>query len=147
MPKAPAPGEGQKRLSADHLERCIAALELAYKRMGRKSAPQDLSYDILRAACVKEFEIILEQCGSLLKKRLSGYFASHKAADRLAFKDIFRHAAKRSLISPSSAERWLIYRDCRNSAAHDYGKAFAEEIIQKIPEFISDAKEVLSCFL
>ena len=43
------------------------------------------------AAAVTEFEIILEQCGSLLKKRLQPYFASNRQANRLTFKDAFRH--------------------------------------------------------
>ena len=39
-----------------------------------------------RAACVKQFEIIQEQCGSLLKKRLRPYFASNRQTNELAFK-------------------------------------------------------------
>ena len=37
-----------------------------------------------RAACVKEFELILEQSGKLLRKRLAAFFASNRQADRLA---------------------------------------------------------------
>ena len=52
----------------------------------------DFLYEVYRAACVKEFELILEQSGKLLRKHLAAFFASNQQADRLAFKDLFRHA-------------------------------------------------------
>ena len=65
---------------------------------------------------------MLEQSGSLLKKRLRPYFASNRQADVLTFKDVFRHAAKHGLISVDACERWCVYRDNRNDTAHDYGR-------------------------
>ena len=71
----------------------------------------------------------LEQSGKLLKKKLIPYCASKKkSVDTLTFKDIFRHAAKHSLIMEEEAERWFKYRDNRNNTAHDYGRAFAEKL-------------------
>ena len=60
------------------------------------------------------------------------------------FKDIFRHAANHSLISTEETERWLKYRDNRNSTAHDYGVGFAEETLNLLPQFIIDAKSVIT---
>ena len=93
-------------------------------------------------AAVKEFEIVLEQCGSLLKKRLRPYFSSNRQADRLTFKDAFRHAAKHGLITVEASERWFIYRNNRNDTAHNYGEGFAEITLKLLPEFIADAKEM-----
>ena len=67
---------------------------------------------------------MLEQSGKLLRKRLAAFFASNRQADRLAFKDLFRHAAKHGLIAPEGVERWFLYRDNRNDTAHDYGEGF-----------------------
>ena len=54
------------QLNTDYFARCIASLEQAFGAMGEQ--PKDnILYDIFRAACVKEFEIILEQTGKLLK--------------------------------------------------------------------------------
>ncbi len=53
---------------------------------------------------------MLEQSGKLLRKRLAPYFASNRQADRLVFKDLFRHAAKHGLIDADAVERWLRYR-------------------------------------
>ena len=81
--------------NTDYLNRCIDALAIAGDEL-RKMSADDVRYDIYRAACVnraacvKEFEIILEQSGKLLKKILRGYFATNKEADQLMFKDIFR---------------------------------------------------------
>ena len=121
------------------LRRCLDTLERALDELTR-SDPSDIAYDIYRAACVKEFEIVLEQSGKLLKKRLAAFFASNRQADRLAFKDLFRHAAKHGLIDPDACERWLQYRDNRNDTAHDYGEGFAETTLKLLPDFIVDAK-------
>lgn len=128
-------------ISTDFLNRCIRTLETAFEQLQRHEAG-DVAYDIYRAACVKEFEIILEQCGNLLKKRLRPFFASNRQVDRLTFKDYFRHAAKHDLISVETCERWLAYRDNRNDTAHDYGEDFAETTLKLLPGFIIDASEL-----
>ena len=120
------------------LRRCIATLELALERL-KRAVEDDIIYDLHRAACVKEFELVLEQSGKLLRKRLAPYFASNRQVDRLVFKDLFRHAAKHGLIDGDAAERWLRYRDNRNQTAHDYGSGFAEATLKLLPGFIADA--------
>ena len=87
------------------LRRCIQAMERALDEVGQHREANDFLYDIYRAACVKEFELVLEQSGKLLRKRLAAFFASNRQADRLAFKDLFRHAAMHGLIDPETAER------------------------------------------
>ena len=96
--------------------------------------------DVCCAACVKEFELVLEQSGKLLRRRLAPFFPSNKQADYLAFKDLFRHAAKHGLIEPDAVERWLAYRDNRSDTAHDYGENFAEETLKLLPTFVVDTK-------
>lgn len=122
-------------------ERCILALENAYILL-KQVAPESIEYDIYRSACVKEFEIILEQSGKLLRKTLKPYFHSSKEADKLYFKDLFRHAVLHSVITTEACERWYQYRDNRNNTAHDYGVNFAEETLLLLPGFIADASEL-----
>lgn len=122
------------------LLRCIQTLEAALEEIGKHEDADDILYDICRAACVKEFELVLEQSGKLLRKRLAPFFASNRDADRLAFKDLFRHAAKHGLIDTEAVERWLHYRDNRNDTAHDYGEDFAEATLRLLPAFIADAR-------
>jgi nucleotidyltransferase substrate binding protein (TIGR01987 family) len=127
------------RINLDYLNRCIATLENAYRHLQNED-PHDILYDIYRAACVKEFELVLEQSGKLLKKRISVYFASNRAVDKLSFKEIFRQAVMHTLIDIDTSERWLAYRDNRNNTAHDYGEEFAEVTLKLLPQFIIDAK-------
>ena len=121
------------------LRRCLSTLDQALKTL-QETDPGDPIYDIYRAACVKEFELVLDQSGKLLRKRISSWFSSNRQADRLVFKDLFRHAAKHGLIEPDAVERWLNYRDNRNDTAHDYGEHFAETTFKLLPTFVLDAK-------
>lgn len=40
------------------------------------------------------------------------------------------------------AERWLHYRDNRNSTVHEYGEDFAENTLKLLTDFIVDAKSL-----
>lgn len=128
-------------INTDFLSRCIGTLDLAIEQL-KQHEPGEFIYEVFRSACVKEFEIILEQSGSLLRKRLRSYFASNRQADTLVFKDVFRYAARHGLISMDACERWLEYRDHRNETAHLYGEEFAETTLVLLPRFISDAEEL-----
>ena len=129
-------------IDTTYLERCIATLDKA-QHLLKMADPENIDHDMYRSACVKEFEIILEQSGKLLRKVLKPYFHSSKAVDQLVFKEVFRHGVLRSILSSEACERWLQYRDNRNSTAHDYGVNFAEETLSMLPQFIADAKELV----
>lgn len=126
------------------LRRCIASLERVVEEINELHDSDDTLYEIYRAACVKEFKLVLEQSGKLLKKRLAPYFASNADVDRLSFKDLFRHAANHDLINIDAVERWFRYRDNRNETVHDYGENFAESTLRLLPEFIDDAKTLIN---
>ena len=126
------------RIDTTYLERCIKTLEKAYTLL-RNTNPESIDYDLYRSACIKEFEIILEQSGKLLRKVIKPYFHSSKEVDKLVFKDVFRQAVLRSIISDESCESWFEYRDNRNNTAHDYGEIFVEETLTLLPQFIVDA--------
>ncbi len=126
-------------LSTEYPHRCVGTLESALQGL-RDHQPGETAYEIYRAACVKEFELILEQCGKLLRKRISAWTASNRAAARLTFKDVFRTAAQHGLIEADECERWLQYRESRNDTAHDYGEGFAEAAVRQLPQFVLDAK-------
>ena len=126
-------------LSTEYLERCIVTLETALQGLSDHQ-PDEIAYDIYRAACVKEFELILEQSGRLLRKKISAWSVSNRAAAKLTFKDVFRTAAKHGLLEADECQRWLEYRESRNDTAHDYGEGFAESAVQRLPQFVIDAR-------
>ena len=128
----------QRAIDTTYLKRCIGTLERALDGLGGHDGG-DVVYGLYREMCVKEFELVLEQSGKLLRKRLRPWFASNRQADRLTFKDLFRHAAKHGLLPADACERWLEYRDNRNDTAHDDGAGFAEATLKLLPGFIADA--------
>ncbi len=130
-------------LNTDFVHRRINTLQLAYAKLVEHDVKSDV-YDIYRAACVKEFEIVSEQCGKLLKKSLLAFFITSKQLDALTHKDIFRYAAKHDLMTLNEVERWLQYRDHRNQAAHEYGENYADEILLLLPQFLTDANSLLT---
>ena len=128
-------------LDTTYYERCIRTLQNAYTMLEKENS-ENIDYDMYRSACVKEFEIILEQSGKLLRKVLNPYFHTSKEVDKLYFKDVFRQAVLHSLITDETCQHWLEYRDNRNNTAHDYGVDFAEETLVLLPQFIADAQEL-----
>lgn len=131
-------------LDTTYLERCIATLEKAYSLL-QKTKQEEIDFDLYISACVKEYEIIIEQCGKLLRKALKPYLHSSQAVDKLYFKDIFRQCVLKSIIPLELCEHFLEYRDNRNNTAHDYGVSFAEETLILLPRFIEDAKSLVEC--
>jgi nucleotidyltransferase substrate binding protein (TIGR01987 family) len=128
-------------INTEFLERCITTLEKSYGLL-MKSEEGSIDYEMYRNASVKAFEMTLEQSGKLLRKKITPYFPTKKAADNLIFKDLFRNAAKYGLLSQDEVVRWLKYRDNRNNTAHDYGQKFAEETLSFIEDFIKDSKNL-----
>lgn len=126
------------KIDTTYLKRCVLALDRAYHTLENYSE-EEIEYDIYRSAVIKEFEIILEQSGKLLKKALKPYFYSSKAVDTLYFKDIFREAGLHSLLTIDEVERWLEYRDNRNNTSHDYGVDLANTTLKLMEQFIADA--------
>ncbi|NDC41801.1 MAG: nucleotidyltransferase [Chitinophagia bacterium] len=131
------------QLDTVFLERCITTLELALKKYSQAEA-SSINADLYRSACIKEFEIILEQSGKLLKKAIKPFFASPAMVDRLVIRDVFRHAANHGLLPLDACERWLMYRDNGNNTSHDYGATIADETVALLPGFAADARHLLA---
>ncbi len=130
-----------QKLDTTYLSKCNMALSKAYIKL-QKYDKDEIEYEIYRSAVIKEFEIILEQSGKLLKKVLRPYFHTNKAVDELSFKDIFRQAGLHSLLTIDEVERWLKYRDNRNTTTHDYGEYLANETLVLIEQFIKDVDKL-----
>ncbi len=129
-------------IDTSYLQKCNSALAKAFAKLNTFET-EEIEYEIYRSAVIKEFEIILEQSGKLLKKVLRDYFHSNKAADKLMFKDIFRQAGLHGLLTLDEVERWLEYRDNRNVTSHDYGESIANETLVLIEAFIVDAQRLI----
>lgn len=126
-------------LNTDNYARCIKTLETSLSLLNAAD-PEEIEYEIFRNAVVKGFELTLETAGKLLRKALKAYTGKPREVDSLTYKEVLRHAAKHDLMTPDAVERWFTYRDNRNNTAHDYGAGFAEETLELLPGFISDAR-------
>jgi len=75
------------------LEKCINSLDKAYE-MYQLAPVNSIEKDIYRSACIKEFEIILEQTANTIKKILKNFVVSTIEIERLYFKDVFINQTK-----------------------------------------------------
>lgn len=128
-------------INTEFLQKCLETLKKSYEML-KQSQENSIEYEMYRNSLVKSFEMTLEQSGKLLRKKLLPYFATKKSVDALSFKDLFRYANKHSLLNEDEVKRWFLYRDNRNNTAHDYGRAFAEETLKLIDDFIKDVKSL-----
>lgn len=128
-------------INTEYLQKRIATLKKSYEML-LQTQDGTIDYELYRNSLVKGFEMTLEQSGKLLKKLLNPYFASKRAVDMLSFKDLFRQAYKHSLLTEEETKRWMKYRDNRNSTAHDYGQAFAEETLTLVKDFLIDVENL-----
>ena len=126
-------------LNTDHFARCIKTLESSLTLLNN-AEPESIDYEIFRNAVVKGFELTLETGGKLLRKALKAFTGNPREVDNLTYKDVMRHAAKHGMMDTDTVERWFIYRDNRNSTAHDYGVGFAEDTLKLLPGFVADAR-------
>lgn len=127
-------------IDATYLRSRIQRLETVLREIGTLNGKEDALYTMYRDACVEEFERVMEQSGKLLRKRLADWFASNRQADRLTFKDLFRHAARHDLLDIETVERWLIYRDNRSDEVNNSDEGFSANTLTLLPNFLEDAK-------
>ena len=123
---------------------CLDRLEV-YCQLLDRDREDETARRLGRELCIERFEVALEQSGKLLRKTLRPWFASNRAADRLTFRDLFRHAAKHGLIDMDAAERWLNYRDSLNGSGEPDGADPAVvAAVERLPAFVADARALVA---
>lgn len=130
------------QINTEYLNKSLLTLKKSYEFL-KQSQEGSIEFEIYRNSLIKGFEMTIEQSAKLLRKKLTPYFSSKKAVDTLTFKDLFRSAAKHSLLKEDEVERWFKYRDNRNSTAHDYGEQFAKETLMLIDSFVQDTQNLI----
>ena len=122
------------RSRLDRLGACLDALD---------DAEDEAARGLTGGVCARYFEVALEQSGKLLRKSLRPWFASNRQADRLTFRDVFRHAAKHGLIDVEAGERWLGYRDAVDGLVDEEdGGPFEAAAIDLVRDLLVDARAV-----
>jgi uncharacterized protein YutE (UPF0331/DUF86 family) len=129
-------------INTAYLSRLLKTMLVAVDRLGQ-THPDELDYELYRHAVVKEFELLLEMCGKLLRKALKTYNGSPKMVDELFYNDVFRQCSKHGLFDVELVERWFVYRANRNQTAHDYGADFIEKTLVLLPSFMKDVQTII----
>ncbi|MFZ5699549.1 MAG: nucleotidyltransferase substrate binding protein [Pseudomonadota bacterium] len=121
-------------LSFVALELSIAALE-----QGLAEHAQYPQLTTVRDGVIQRFEVTLDISQKLMKRVLQETYNMEPA--RIA-KNTAREAAGMGLIA--DAEAWIGHIDARNATAHTYDSAKAAQVFNRIPVFLSDARDLLA---
>ena len=126
----------------------LAPLERANARLGQfiaiysATADDHPHHDPLGAAVVKSFEFTYELAFSAIRRYVADYVLSPGQVGQMRIPDIIRAAGKNGLIE--SLEDWLVFRQRRNSTAHEY---FDEDTINRVIDVAPELHDAVSALL
>lgn len=130
-------------LSVTSLEDAILQLEqsLHYYHSNIVQADPGLVLQ-LRAAAILAFEFTYELSWKMLKRYLKLSEANPAEIETMSFPDLIRTGCDKGLLL-SDLKEWSRYRQERGITSHTYDHAKAQEIFERIPDFLKDAKYLL----
>ncbi len=126
----------------------LAPLERANARLGEfleACAALDENHphlSIYRTAVVKGYEFTYELAFSAIRRYVADYVLSPGQVGQMRIPDIIRAAGKNGLIE--SLEDWLVFRQRRNSTAHEY---FDEDTIDRVIDVAPEFHNAVSALL
>lgn len=97
----------------------------------------------LRAGAIQAFEFTYELSIKMLKRHLEATEATPSAVEEMSFNDLVRRGFELGLLKAEIAE-WREFRKNRGSTSHAYDMNKAQEIYEKIPAFLAEAKFLLA---
>ncbi len=118
------------------LAKAIESLDRAVTRS--MAFPEDLE---VRDAVIQRFESTYELAWKMLKRRLEADHPSPQAVDQMSFKALLREAAQRGLVR--DVERWIVYREARNTTSHTYNEEAASSVHKVAVEFLEEARMLM----
>lgn len=124
-----------EKLDLSSLEKALASLERAVLRS--KDSPED---EEIRDAVIQRFEYTYELSWKMIKREIEKNAASPDEIDKISFKDLFRGAAEKGIIT--DPEHWFNYREMRNITSHTYDLSKAQEVYAAALVFVNDAKNL-----
>lgn len=118
----------------------IAALKLAVASIEQGLIEHDEYPQLLsvRDGVIQRFEITMDLSRQIVVRILKEVFFLEEAN---AKKDTFREAAKLGLIA--DAEAWMGHVAARNQTSHIYDSVIAKQVFDHVPEFLSDARDLI----
>ena len=98
--------------------------------------------EYIRDACIKRFEYCYELSKKFLKRHLKNVSDDPSEIESMELENLIRLGAKKGLLS-NSWDVWNTYRKNRNEIVHGYDEDFAIDLVEKIPDFLSEAEYLL----
>ena len=126
------------RINYERLKKALALLQEgheAWLECPNRPELRDSDRDKFRESCIQRFEVCFDMAYKHLKKHLQeeGVLGLQDGSP----KAIFRSGFESQLIN--DAETWFQYAKKRNDTSHEYDEAKANETLEVVPDFITDA--------
>ena len=130
-------------LRIDNLERALNALEGSLERTQDDTlmgALDEVAQNTMISGVIQHFEFTYEICRVLIERWLrENYGREIRSVSR---RDVYRIAGERELID--GVERWFKYHEERNRTSHRYDEELLNMLNDTVPEFIEDARALLT---
>ena len=97
----------------------------------------------LRAAAIQAFEFTYELSWKMIKRYLELTLPNPAVVDEMSFTTLIRTACEQNLLL-SDVETWKIFRKERGITSHTYDQNKAQDVFEKIPLFLKEAKFLLA---
>lgn len=132
------------KLDLSPLENAAAQLEDAIAYYDSDLAANDPGLRMhLRAAVIQAFEFTYELSYKMLKRHLELASPNPAEIDAMGFRGIIREALGRGLLR-SDLSTWNEYRRSRGTTSHAYNEPKAQEVFERVPDFLQEARYLLN---
>ncbi len=103
---------------------------------------QDVTDSQIRDGLIQRFEFTYDLAHKLLRRVMEEAAANPEEVDRMSFPTLIRTAAEQGLVA-GGWPVWRAYREMRNITSHTYDEGKAIQVVNMIPAFLKDARDLL----
>jgi len=123
----------------------LSALTNALYRLieGNDRYLKDINDTQIRDGLIQRYEFTYEISHKILKRHLELNSPNPAVFDSMAFSDLIRTGNEQSLLK-NDWTKWKIFREMRSKSSLTYDEQIAKEIVSIIPDFIDEAKFLLT---
>ena len=129
---------GVEMIDLAPLRRALDQLE-----RGLAEARANPGHELMRDGAIQRFEYSYELCHKMLRRHLAETEPSRDVVEAMSFPDLIRTGWERGLLA-HSWDRWKDFRTHRGTTSHPYDRQKAEAVFAAIPDFLTEARFLLS---
>ena len=123
----------------------LSVLKNALNRLveGNDRYLKDINDTQIRDGLIQRYEFTYEITHKILKRHLELKSLNPEVFDAMAFSDLIRTGNEQSLLK-NDWTKWKIFREMLSKSSHTYDEQIAKEVVSIIPDFIDEAKFLLT---